>query len=32
MNCVLIAHRDAKGRVARYSGILRELPDRQMAA
>jgi hypothetical protein len=32
MSCVLIAHRDAKGRVARYSGILRELGRREMAA
>lgn len=33
MNCVLIAHRDAKGRVARYSGILRALgQSREMAA
>jgi PAS domain S-box-containing protein len=29
MNCVLVAHRDALGRVARYSGILREMDRRE---
>jgi PAS domain S-box-containing protein len=32
MNCVLIAHRDAKGRLVRYSGILRELDRREALA